>query len=174
MTRQQREERAILEQKQRERWTVETRERASRLQSGVKGLWQRVSGEYTRIREQNEYEAYTAFQRDRHQREALIFAQMQERRELQRQIKAVREHHAALMRDIRRDRQAYRQMEPETKRTLQTSFQQATTPAPARTPHPAKTEAKTRPPSQAERLQALRGGRSGKPASRSQDREPER
>lgn len=37
-----------------------------------------------------------------------------------------------------------------------------------------KTEPKTRPPSQAERLQALRGGRAAKPANRSQDREPER
>jgi hypothetical protein len=81
MARQQREERARLESKQQERWEAETRERASRLQSGMKGLWQRVSGEYSRIREQNEFEVYAAVQRDRQQREALIFAQMQERRD---------------------------------------------------------------------------------------------
>jgi hypothetical protein len=174
MARQQREERTRLESKQQERWEAETCERAARLQSGMQGLWQRVSGEYARIREQNEFEAYAAIQRDRQQREGLIFAQMQERRELQRQIKALRAHHATQMRDIRQDRQTYRQMEPETKRTLQTRFQQATTPAPARMPHPAKTEAKTRTPSQADRLQALRGGRQIKPTSRGQDREPER
>nr|WP_210191842.1 relaxase/mobilization nuclease domain-containing protein [Rhodomicrobium sp. R_RK_3] len=174
MARQQREERAMLEQKQQERWNTETREWASRLQSGMKGLWQRVSGEYTRVREQNEHEAYTAVQRDRQQREALIFAQMRERRELQRQIKTVREHHAALMRDIRQDRQTYKQMEQETAPTLQTRFRQAAAPAPTKAPQTAQAEAKTRAPSHAERLQVLRAGRQPKPASRGQDREPER
>lgn len=173
MAHQQREERARLEGKQQERWGAETRERAVRLQSGMKGLWQRISGECARIREQNEFEAYAAFQRDRQQREALIFAQMRERRELQGQIKAVREHHAAQMRDIRQDRQAYRKMEQKAAPTLQTRFQQVATKAPVRTQHSAKAETKTRP-TQAERLQTLRDGRQIKPTSRGQDREPER
>jgi hypothetical protein len=170
MARQQREERVMLEQKQRKRWDAKTRERASRLQSGMKGLWQRVSGEYARIRQQNEYEAYTAFQRDRQQREGLIFAQMQERRALQRQIKAVREHHAALMRDIRQDRQTYKQMEQEAAPALQNRFRQASAPAPAKAPQTTKTRA----PTHAERIQAMRTGRQPKPASRGQDREPGR
>jgi hypothetical protein len=76
------------------------------------------------------------------------------------------------MRDIRQDRQAYRQMEQKAAPTLQNHFKQAT--APTKAAQTAKAEAKSRQPSHAERLQALRAGRQPKPANRGQDREPER
>ena len=109
MTRRHRAERAKLDEGQRQRWIEETRARSSRLNSGLKRLWQRFTGRYDRIRRQNEHEAYAAVERDRDQRQALINAQLAERRQLQAQILAVRDRHAGLLRQIRRDRDHIRE-----------------------------------------------------------------
>jgi len=111
MVRQQRNERAKLDQKQKARQEQEARTRSARLHSGMRGIWQRLSGDYGRIRKQNEHESYAAFQRDRRQRDALIFEQMRERRDLQAQIKTVRTRHALLFKEIRRDRQIFASIE---------------------------------------------------------------
>lgn len=79
----QREERARLEAGLKERQRVETKMRASRLHSGIRGAWELLTGKARAIRRQNDAEAYQGYLRDRDQREALFDAQIKERRALQ-------------------------------------------------------------------------------------------
>lgn len=72
------------------RWDAETQRRAQRLPKGISGIWQRLTGQYARIREQNEREALQAYQRDREAKDDLIFRQLEERGTLQSYIKAQR------------------------------------------------------------------------------------
>lgn len=89
-----RKERAMLNQKQQERWVQETKERSARLNKGIKGLWQSLSGSASKIKQQNEREAWAALKRDQDQRDSLVKAQMQDRRVLQKDIENLRRRHA--------------------------------------------------------------------------------
>ncbi|NJM33627.1 MAG: relaxase [Rhodomicrobium sp.] len=160
MTRKHRDERSELAGYQKDRWQQENRQRSARLKSGMRGIWQRLSGDYTRIRKQNEQESYAALQRDRRQREALIFGQMRERRSLQAQIKTVRKLHAVIIREIRQDQQHFRQMERDTASAAQHAFRQA---SPDR--------ARMHTPTTAERLERLR---TQKPIQNTRGKGPER
>ena len=73
-----------------QRWQAETRQRAQRLPKGFSGIWHRLTGQYAKIRAQNELEALEAYRRDRAEKDALIFGQLEERQVLQRDIKAQR------------------------------------------------------------------------------------
>ena len=101
-------ERAGLDEAQRGRWLEETRIRSARLNTGLRGLWHRITGQHARIQRQNDADAYAAFQRDRNQRQAMIESQLAERRQLQAPIRAARDRYAHMLRDIRRDRDRIR------------------------------------------------------------------
>lgn len=106
----QRQERTHLVSRQSLRWSEESRDRAARFGKGVKGLWGRMTGKHAEIQKQNEREAYAALARDRAQRQALIEAQINDRQGLQGKIRTVRDRHAALLKGLRTDQQAVRQM----------------------------------------------------------------
>jgi len=72
------------------RWQAETRRRAQRLPKGFSGIWHRLTGRYAEIRAQNETEALDAYRRDRAEKDALIFGQIEERQALQREVQAQR------------------------------------------------------------------------------------
>ncbi|MAZ18504.1 MAG: relaxase [Ahrensia sp.] len=72
------------------RWQAETRLRAERLPKGFSGIWHRLTGEYGKIKAQNEREALDAYRRDREEKDAVVFRQLEERQTLQRDIKAQR------------------------------------------------------------------------------------
>ena len=110
MVQAQQQERARLKASQQERWTAEIAERQSRFRSGARGIWDRLSGKHAEIRKENERDAYSALARDRAQRQSLIDAQMQDRQALQTGIKAVRDRHAAIFKELRADQQAVRQL----------------------------------------------------------------
>lgn len=99
-----RQERQILKTKQKERWQQETRDRANKHTRGMRGLWDRVSGNYAKIKRENETEAWNALKRDQDQRDDLVKAQMQDRRALQKDIDKLRRKHTQnriiLARDI--------------------------------------------------------------------------
>jgi hypothetical protein len=99
-----RQERVILKAKQKKRWKQETRERANRHSKGMRGLWDRVAGNYAKIKQENELEAWNALKHDQEQRDHLVKSQMQDRRTLQRDIDKLRRKHtqnrAILARDI--------------------------------------------------------------------------
>ena len=129
----QREERQKQENGQRARWDEETRQRSMLLNSGLKGIWQRVIGQHRRIQQQNELEAYQALKRDREQRDALVRAQMNDRRKLQVEIKSTRGRQIVLLRGIREDQKHYREMERDPKTDLHKHFDHAQS-KPGRTP----------------------------------------
>lgn len=130
LAQQHRDERARLRTGQEQRWAEESRARVSRFDRGVKGIWSRLSGKHTEIQTQNEREAYAALARDRAQRQSLIDAQIKDRQALQAQIKAVRDRHAALFKELRADQQAVRQMaRPEPAAKISKTFTQEARPA---------------------------------------------
>jgi len=93
LTAQHRAERRDLLAVQQARWTIETKTRSSRLASGVAGVWQRVTGEYQKIRAVNEAETKAAIQRDRKELQTLIRSQLLMRQDLQQTVTAYREEH---------------------------------------------------------------------------------
>ncbi|MBA4130063.1 MAG: relaxase [Hyphomicrobium sp.] len=156
-------ERARLDTRQRDRWTLESKERAARIPGGMRGLWSRLSGQQAQIQKQNEREAYEALQRDRAQRQAIIDAQIAERQRLQAQIKAVRDRHAALLRELRADqKQVQRTLEsPSVKREFEAK---------------ANPRADVRPSTQQllDRLREGNGSEPSPPRDRGKDRDRER
>lgn len=88
-----RKERQLLKIKQKQRWQDETRARNNRLSTGLRSLWDRVSGNRAKIQKQNEKESWDAAKRDQKQRDELVKAQMRDRRRLQSQIDKLRLKH---------------------------------------------------------------------------------
>ena len=85
------------------RWDAETCARAERLPKGLSGIWHRLSGQYARVRAQNEREALEAWRRDRAEKDELIFRQIEERQVLQRDIRAQRAKAQAELMRLRED-----------------------------------------------------------------------
>lgn len=106
---QHRAERNKLDTAQQERWAREMRERAQRLRTGVRGIWDRLTGQHRRMRDLNERETIAALQRDRAQRQTMIDAQLRERRTLQTEMIANRRRQAEQLRELRQDRDRYSQ-----------------------------------------------------------------
>lgn len=84
-------ERENLAEIQKQRWQQESEDRQARLSTGIRGLWNRLTGQHSQVTEQNELEAWQAVVRDRQQRDELIQRQLEERQALQVDIKDVRQ-----------------------------------------------------------------------------------
>ncbi|WP_299866718.1 relaxase/mobilization nuclease domain-containing protein [uncultured Roseobacter sp.] len=82
----QRAERDRLMQRQTARQVESARKRQSRFRQGLSGLWDRLRGEHTRIRRENQRDAWQASQRDQTQRDEVIFRHLEERKLLKRDI----------------------------------------------------------------------------------------
>lgn len=85
-----RQERKTLKAKQKQRWQRETRDRTNKHNKGMRGLWDRVSGNHAQIKRENEKDAWNALKRDQEQRDNLVKAQMKDRGYLQRDIDKLR------------------------------------------------------------------------------------
>ena len=101
-------ERALLARKQAERGARKNQERADRLHSGLRGLWENITGRARTLKAINEAEAIDALARDRAQRDSLIWAQLRERGPLQAQLENLRIRH----------RQEWRQLAQEIVRQM--------------------------------------------------------
>lgn len=93
MTTAHRAERQKLKQGQDKRWAAETKARSDRLNSGLRGLFDRLSGKAKAIRHENEIEARACAKRDQEQRDFMVMEQMKERRALQHAITKLRQKH---------------------------------------------------------------------------------
>ncbi|MEE2944204.1 MAG: relaxase/mobilization nuclease domain-containing protein [Pseudomonadota bacterium] len=97
-------ERTNLGRGQEKRWMAEAKERSQRLPRGISGIWHRLTGQYAKIKTQNEQETLQAWQRDRAEKDTLIFRQLEERQVLQRDVKKqraiVREELLQLRKDV--------------------------------------------------------------------------
>ena len=98
-----RKERSKLKAAQQDRWTSESKARSAKLNTGLRGLWDNLTGSASKIKTQNELEAWQSLKRDQEQREALIKAQMQDRRSLQKEIEKLRRKHAQNRQLLARD-----------------------------------------------------------------------
>lgn len=115
-------ERDRMEAGLRARQETEARERSLRLQQGLVGLWQALSGKAKAIIERNQREADEALKRDRAYSHSIITAQISERQKLQTRIDQARKSHQARLLEIHRDyaqtfdKAAKRNQEPITDR----------------------------------------------------------
>src|SRR5690606_26646598 len=57
---------------------------------GFSGIWHRLTGQYAKIRAQNEREAFESYRRDQAMKDDLIFRQLEEREVLQSYVRAQR------------------------------------------------------------------------------------
>lgn len=71
-----REQRTELEKAHKARQERETQQRARSFSTVVRGVWDWMTGKHVKIRRQNEQEALLNWQRDRAERERLVFKQI--------------------------------------------------------------------------------------------------
>ena len=90
-TAEQRKARLDLEEFHQTRHIAETKARSGKLPKGMKAVWSRLSGNYQELISNIEAEAKQCQRRDRAERQALIDTQVQENRELQKQISSMRD-----------------------------------------------------------------------------------
>lgn len=89
----QRAERKMLKAKQDQRWQQEAKLRSSRLNRGLRGLFDLVIGKAKSVQDRNEVEALKCLRRDQEQRDRLVVQHLNERRELQKRAKIVKHRH---------------------------------------------------------------------------------
>ncbi len=87
---QHRAERVAIKAKQEERSKAETKTRQDRLNKGLRGLFDRLTGKASDIRRENETDAWRAMKRDQAQRDDLVLAQMRDRKNLQERFEALK------------------------------------------------------------------------------------
>lgn len=88
-----RDERHKLKDGQETRWVDETKDRSDKLNGGLRGLFDKLTGKAKSIRLQNEIESTQCANRDQKQKEFMVVEQMKERQELQRRIEKLRHKH---------------------------------------------------------------------------------
>ncbi len=130
----QREERADLTAALERRWTTETAQRAARLNKGVRGLWDRLTGRRANQTQENEREALAAFHRDRREKDGLIERHLQERETLHMLSRQLKQSHAKEVGQLHRDIAAYQQRDPAEPLSLREHFRDAAGRAPASRP----------------------------------------
>ena len=109
MVRAQREERADLKKEQEERWTKETKDRQNRLNGGLRGLFDRITGAHRKTQRSNERDALNCAHRDQEQRNTLTYVQMAQRRELLGRMNPIRKRHKLERSQITKTMQQYMQ-----------------------------------------------------------------
>jgi hypothetical protein len=124
---QQRKERADLAAGQEKRWAQETALRASRLNKGVRGLWDRLTGRHASQTKENEIEALAALRRDRQEKDTQIEGHLQEREAFHLLARQHKQAHARNMEQLQRDVAAYQQG-PAERANLKENFREAVSP----------------------------------------------
>ncbi|MEL6464964.1 MAG: relaxase/mobilization nuclease domain-containing protein [Pseudomonadota bacterium] len=99
----QRVERQRLKEKLEQRQIAEVKQRQERFRVGLKGLWDRLRGEHSKIKKENETEAWDAHLRDQERTDQLVFQHLDERKNLKRhqqhEMDAIKEQAQALTMD---------------------------------------------------------------------------
>lgn len=129
LTEKHRAEREKLQAHHEKRCVAETQTRAQRFSTGLRGIWERITGKYQETRRQNEREAHACRTRDQEQRQALIDRQLAERRILQGRMLRVRAEHQAAVQEIKRDAAHYREMRSPEPLSLTRDFENKAKPS---------------------------------------------
>lgn len=106
----QRTERAATFEQVARREAQETKARQSRFARGIRGLWDKLRGEHARVRDANQREAYECLLRDRAERDALIFRQLEQRRLLNQRVRREQEIISQRRREISQDAARYQEI----------------------------------------------------------------
>ena len=99
----QRRERFNLALAQKQWWKREELTRVKRLRSGIKGLWDRFTGNRGKVSRQNEVEEKAAKERDNQEKQNLINQQMIKRRELLKCFAPMRTRHKLEKQKLRQE-----------------------------------------------------------------------
>lgn len=118
----QQQERSSLEEKHKQRWEAETNERAKRLTHGLKGIWHRLTGKYAKVKHQNEQEALLAMQRDRKEKDELIYRHIEQRQQINLRERSEQNRQDLEIDQIKQDIQQYREMKTGKPSKLQQEF----------------------------------------------------
>lgn len=103
LVKQQRDEREQLNSKQEKRWQEEEQGRYARINHGVKGLWDKLSGHYWKNRKHNEREAWQSYQREQKARDALTVSHLEQREALQTRFQKLEQQQAQERASLTRD-----------------------------------------------------------------------
>lgn len=122
----QREEREALKQAHEMRWNAETKLRAQLLSKGFRGIWDRLTGKYAEIKQQNERKALLALHRDRSEMDALIFRHIEERERLQQRVRDERKSAALEVQRLHRDIAAFMERSSGKPPNMREHFRNAT------------------------------------------------
>ncbi|MEO1190264.1 MAG: relaxase/mobilization nuclease domain-containing protein [Pseudomonadota bacterium] len=121
-----RQDRSQLDRLQQQREADASRMRSARLCTGLRGLWQRITGNHAKIQRQNAQETQVARERDQAERQQMIERQLQERRALQWDLRQLRTRHARSLQSLRQDRtQITARLSAEENRTKRQRMRQA-------------------------------------------------
>ncbi len=101
-----------MKQSQAKKWITETKARSTRLPTGMKAIWFRVTGKYRRIKKQNEVEAIQYKLRDQLEMQLLIYRQLNERRSLQHEVLLLRHRRNITIKKLNRDMGEYLKLSP--------------------------------------------------------------
>lgn len=104
-------ERKRLNDGHKARWQKETNARTARLPKGIGGIWSRITGKHSKIRRENEAQAWQSHLRDRAEKDTLIIDQLVERQKLQKTIARVRGQHMHDISEVRHEIAEYISMQ---------------------------------------------------------------
>ena len=103
MTSQHRTDRAAQKSFQEKRWHNEEQNRVSRIRKGFKGLWDKLTGTYWKLRKQNEKETWQSHARDQKECETVIKKQLVQRQGLQIQLNQLQSKQDKARKNLIRD-----------------------------------------------------------------------
>jgi hypothetical protein len=156
-------ERSGLAQLQKQREERETAARASRLaEKGVAKLWSRITGRYSKLKAQNEHDAWQSLRRDQAERDKVISRQLDERQRLQEAIKKMRQERSEEIAAIQQEIANYMLMRQGKAVTIEA----------ARRPAEPETIVSPRKPKTRERDDADRQRQRRRDRGKGRDREP--
>lgn len=124
----QREERAKLEELHRRRHIAETNARAARLSRGVRGIWDRLTGKYGKIRRENEQEAFEVYRRDQAEKQTLVERQLAARQVLVKEVRRVRQMQSEDMARLQEDVAFFMRLGEREAPDLRAEFREAAQP----------------------------------------------
>lgn len=103
LTEKHQEERKQLSDRQTKRSQAELEIRQERFNKGLRGLFDRITGAYSKTKRRNELEAYDAFKRDQAERDKLVYRQLGEKRDHLKRQRDILQKAQRLGRDLKND-----------------------------------------------------------------------
>lgn len=99
-------QRRELKARQEKRWQQEAKIRQARLHTGLKGLWDWVSGRAKQVREHNQRTAWLAHKRDQRERDSLLLKHLSDQEKIQQRLQELKkcqsDNHYSLTNNFRK------------------------------------------------------------------------